>query len=99
MHDGKANDLSGLLGFVLPSLLNIFPDGKRAEFYGITKLYRSDPQPFREDLPKLFQMLAERKIKPVIAAILPLSDAARANEMLEKGDVQGKLVLQCAATI
>ncbi len=96
VQNGKANDLSGLLSFLLPAVLNVIPDGKRAAFYGITKLYRKDSKPFREDLPKLFQLLAERKIEPVIAGILPLIEAARANEMLEKGEVQGKLVLSCS---
>ena len=96
VRNGKANDLAGIFGFLLPGLLNLLPDDKRAAFYGITMLYRKDPAPFREDLPKLFQLLLEQKIKPVIADILPLSAAARANELLEKGQVQGKLVLRCA---
>lgn len=67
--------------------------GRRQKFYGITALYRKDKQPFREDLPKLFDLLAARKIQPPIAAKLPLLDARRANEMLEKGGVRGKIVL------
>lgn len=98
VQNGQSNDLAGLAGLVLPFLLNILPDGKRATFYGITRLYRRDPQPFREDLPRLFQLLAEGKVKPVIAGVFPLTEAAQVNEMLEKGDVQGKLVLKCSPT-
>jgi len=33
----------------------------------------------------------------IIAAVYPLAEAAQANEMLEAGEVQGKLVLKYAA--
>jgi NADPH:quinone reductase len=67
--------------------------GRRGSFYGITKLYRQDKRPFLEDLPKLFDLLAERKIRPRISARLPLLDARHANELLEAGGVDGKIVL------
>jgi hypothetical protein len=38
-------------------------------------------------------LLAEGKIKPVVAGRLPLEEIARAHELLEQGQVQGKLVL------
>jgi NADPH:quinone reductase-like Zn-dependent oxidoreductase len=66
--------------------------GRHGKFYGITALYRRDPRPFREDLPKLFTLLGERKIRPPIAARLPLLAAREANEMLERGGVEGKIV-------
>lgn len=67
--------------------------GHRSEFYGITALYRKDKQPFREDLPKLFELLKQRKIKPRIAARLPLLAGKKAVEMLTAGGVVGKIVL------
>ncbi len=67
--------------------------GRRASFYGITALYRKDPAPFREDLPKLFDLLAARRIAPRIALRLPLDQAREANERLERGGVDGKIVL------
>lgn len=66
---------------------------RRGAFYGITALYRKDPTPFREDLPKLLALLAERKIAPRIAERLPLLDARAANARLEAGAIEGKLVL------
>lgn len=95
IQNGKADNLSATAGYVLPTLLNMIPDGKHATFYGITLIYRKDPRPFHEDLPMLFQWLAEGKIKPVIADILPLTKAAHAHELLESGAVQGKLILKC----
>ena len=67
--------------------------GRRGRFYGITMLYRKDPMPLREDLPKLFELAIQGKIKPRIAQRLPLLDARRANERLEAGAIEGKLVL------
>ncbi len=96
IHDGKASVLSEIWSFLVPSLLKMIPGKRRAEAYGITMIYRKDPKPFREDLPKLFQLLAEKKIKPIIADILPLEEASRANELLEQGKVRGKLVLKCS---
>jgi len=67
--------------------------GRRAAWYGITMRYRKDKRSFLEDLPKLMALLAAHKIKPKIAARLPLLEARRANEMLEAGGVDGKIVL------
>jgi NADPH:quinone reductase-like Zn-dependent oxidoreductase len=66
--------------------------GRHGKFYGITLLYRKDPQPLREDLATLFQLLADKKLSPVIAARLPLLAAREANVMLEKGGIEGKIV-------
>lgn len=73
--------------------LNLLSGGKAAEFYGITALYLRNKKPFMEDLPLLFNLLKEGKIKPVISAKLPILEARKANEMLEDGQVTGNLVL------
>jgi NADPH:quinone reductase-like Zn-dependent oxidoreductase len=67
--------------------------GRRGTFYGITAIYRKNKQPLKEDLPKLMELLRAKKLHPKIAARLPLLDGARAEEMLEKGGVAGKIVL------
>lgn len=67
--------------------------GKRADFYGITALYRRNKEPFREDLRAVFDLLAERVAVPRIAARLPLDEAREANVMLERGGLDGKIVL------
>jgi NADPH:quinone reductase-like Zn-dependent oxidoreductase len=71
------------------------PDGRRATFYGITMKYRKDRGPFQEDLPVLMQQLADKQLKPVIAARMPLADAVKAQEIVEEGKVTGKIVLDC----
>ena len=62
-------------------------------FYGITMLYRKDPQPLREDLPKIFALLAEKKIDPLVNRTFPLLEARQALELLATGSVEGKIVL------
>jgi NADPH2:quinone reductase len=68
--------------------------GRRGSFYGISALYRRDPAAFREDLPKVFALLAERKIDPRVAHTFPLLEARAALELLAAGKVEGKIVLE-----
>jgi NADPH2:quinone reductase len=68
--------------------------GRRGSFYGISALYRRDPTAFREDLPKIFALLAERKIEPRVARTFPLLEARAALELLAGGKVEGKIVLE-----
>ena len=83
----------------LPKLAywSILPNGKRAQWYAIAGaligMKHRHPEWFCEDLTKLFALLAEGKIKPVIAERLPLKDIARAHELIEHTQIQGKLVL------
>ncbi len=67
--------------------------GRRGAFYGITYLYRKNPTLFREDLPKIFTLIAEQKIAPLIYTTLPLLAAKQALELLAAGSVEGKIVL------
>jgi NADPH2:quinone reductase len=81
---------------VLHTLLSVFVGarlrGRRGAFYGITMSYRKNPQPFRDDLKALCALLGEGKIRPRIAARLPLLAAREAQGMLEHGGVEGKIV-------
>ena len=52
-----------------------------------------DPEWFREDFRALLELLREDKIHPVVAERLPLTDARRAHELLERTAATGKLVL------
>jgi len=67
--------------------------GRRGTFYGITALYRRDKRPFKEDLPKLFELLTARRIEPRIGARLPLLAGREAERLLETGGIEGKVVL------
>jgi NADPH:quinone reductase-like Zn-dependent oxidoreductase len=52
-----------------------------------------NPEWFREDFTALLELLRADKIHPVVAERLPLPDARRAHEMLERSAATGKLVL------
>ncbi len=67
--------------------------GRRGDFYGISALYKKDPKPLREDLPKIFSLLEEKKIDPFVTHTFDLLDARRAVELLAGGSVEGKIVL------
>jgi len=54
---------------------------------------RDHPEWFREDLTALFDLLAKGKIHPVIMERIPWREARRAQEILDQGAIQGKLVL------
>lgn len=72
--------------------------GRRGTFYGISLLYRKNPQPFLEDLPKILALVASRKIEPVIAEVAPLAEVRQALERLASGNLAGKIVLTCDET-
>ena len=68
--------------------------GRRGSFYGISALYQKDPKPLLEDLPKVFALVAEKKIDPLVKRTFPLLEARKALELLAGGTVEGKIVLE-----
>ena len=81
---------------VLNKILNLIPDKRTTMNYmmrGGAK-YHSRPEWYREDLRKLFDLLAQKKIEPIVTRI-PLVEAARAHELIGKAAVKGKVVLMC----
>jgi NADPH:quinone reductase-like Zn-dependent oxidoreductase len=71
----------------------LLPGRKRVVPYSIQWLKRLRPVLFRQDLIALFDLLQQRKIKPLIAQRLPLAETRHAHELLGKGGVTGKIVL------
>ena len=86
------------LDFMKIQLWNLWPNGRSAAFYSIGGLRHKQPAWFSEDLTALFNLLAQGKIKPVIAARMPLAEASRAHELVEGAEVQGKIVLTVAGS-
>ncbi|MCA1715364.1 MAG: zinc-binding dehydrogenase [Actinobacteria bacterium] len=81
--------------FALVTLLRLIPDRRASAFYTASSLNESQPGSYREDLAAVFDLLARKKIQPVIAARLPLVEAARAHELLGGSAVSGKIILTC----
>jgi NADPH:quinone reductase-like Zn-dependent oxidoreductase len=73
----------------------LLPGRKRVVPYSIQWLKRWRPARFREDLSTLFELLRQRKIDPLIAQRLPLTEARRAHELIGKGGLRGKIVFEC----
>ena len=75
------------------ALWSLPPNQKRGAFYDLRTLKKKHPDWFHEDLTTLLDLLAAGKLQPVIAARLPLDEVVHAHQQLERGGVQGKLVL------
>ena len=75
--------------------MNVVSDERKFILYSIQTLKRLKPDWFHEDLTLLFDMLKQGKIKPLIAAKMPLNQATQAHELLASGSAKGKIVLIC----
>jgi NADPH:quinone reductase len=69
------------------------PGGKRVRFYSINAMRARHPAWFREDLARLFELLATRAIRPRVAERISFDEVAEAHRSLETGGLEGKLVL------
>jgi NADPH2:quinone reductase len=82
------------LSLLTVGLLKLIPDGKRAP---LSADLEKDNAWYRETLTALLDSLAAGKIKPVVAERIPLVEAARAHQLLERGGHAGKVVLVASA--
>jgi NADPH:quinone reductase-like Zn-dependent oxidoreductase len=69
------------------------PGGKRARFYSINAMRARHPAWFREDLERLFALLATGAIHPRVAERIAFDEVAEAHRRLEQGGLEGKVVL------
>jgi NADPH:quinone reductase-like Zn-dependent oxidoreductase len=74
-------------------VLSWLPEGKQLSLYSINAMRARHPAWFREDLERLFAMLAARAIAPRIAERVSFHGVADAHRRLEEGGLAGKLVL------
>ena len=82
------------LTLLLVFLLKLIPDGKQSP---LAPDLGKDNAWYRKTLTELLDLLAAGKIKPVVAERIPLAEAARAHELLERGGYAGKVVLVTSA--
>lgn len=93
-----ANRGTGTLRDILSQSLRLWlwslpPGRKHVAFYDTRTMKRKHPDWYRDDLARLFALLAAGTLKPVIADRLPLEEVVTAHRKLEQAEVQGKLVL------
>ncbi|MGZ5874955.1 MAG: medium chain dehydrogenase/reductase family protein [Bradyrhizobium sp.] len=74
-------------------LLSWLPGGKRTRVYSINVMRARHPAWFREDLERLFGLLATRAIRPRVAERISFDEVAEAHRRLEAGGLEGKPVL------
>jgi NADPH2:quinone reductase len=79
-------------------LLKLMPGGKQASMSAeIASFEQTHPGWYRETLKEFLDLLAEGRIKPVVAECIPLVEAVRAHERLDRGGYAGKMVLVTGA--
>jgi NADPH:quinone reductase-like Zn-dependent oxidoreductase len=86
---------------MLPILMEIarlymwrmLPAGKRACFYSVNVMRARHPNWFKEDLERLFDLLATGAVRPRVAERISFDKVAEAHRRLEAGGLEGKLVL------
>ena len=80
------------------ALWGLLSPHRRVLAYRIQKLRIHHQDWFREDFRTLLDLLRRDEIHPVVVERLPLSDARRAHELLERTAATGRLVLVAGAT-
>jgi NADPH:quinone reductase-like Zn-dependent oxidoreductase len=86
------------LSLLMRFLLALIPDGKQAPLMENAGKFALEHNAwYRATLTELLDSLAVGRIKPVVAERIPLAEAARAHELLERGGYAGKVVLVASA--
>jgi len=79
-------------------LLKLIPDGKQVPACPtLGKFAEAHHDWYRETLTELLDLLAAGRIRPIVAERIPLAEAARAHELLERSGHAGKVVLVTSA--
>jgi len=80
-------------GFLVTTVASI-PEGIPQK-YGV-RAERLMTQADGDELAQIAAIIDEKKIKPIVTTVLPLTDARKAHEMSESGHARGKIVLRVA---
>ena len=80
------------LDFLKLTAWNFLPNKRSTSFYSIGGLRKKHPEWFREDLQKLFELLRQGKIDPVISEHYPLEKAAEVHQKIENAELKGKVI-------
>ena len=83
----------GAMGTLARTAWLALAPGRRTLFYAIMRHSRAHPGTLTQDIAEMLAGIARGMLRPVIAAVLPLREIARAHAMLESGSAVGKIVL------
>jgi NADPH:quinone reductase-like Zn-dependent oxidoreductase len=96
MAVGREGLVSAALGLARIKLWGALPGlfgGRRAVFYSITARRLTHPEEFKADMAKLFELLRDGIIHPVVIDRLPLAAAREVHARIDAGGLGGKIVL------
>lgn len=96
MADGREGLLSAGLGLARLKLwgtLSALFSGRRASWYSITARRVTHPKEFMADMAKLFDLLRDGAIHPIVIDRLPLAAAPQVHARIDAGGLGGKIVL------
>lgn len=94
LRSGRVHIPTLLSSAATVGLSKILPN-RQVSIYIIDQLARLHFDWIQQDLKQLFHLLAQKKIQPLIAAKIPLVEAAHAHALIENAAVCGKIVLVC----
>ena len=78
----------------MQALLTMIPDGRHAPMMANAGTMAGGENAwYRRTLEELLDHLAAGKIHPIVAARIPLAEASKAHELIERGGYAGKVVL------
>lgn len=69
------------------------PRGKRTRFHSINVMRARHPDWFKQDLAQLLELLSQHLIEPRVAERISFNGVAEAHKCLERGGLEGKIVL------
>jgi NADPH2:quinone reductase len=91
-HNAKtAMDL--IKSFLQVQIWNFAPWMPSTNFYSIGSWHKKHHDWFENDLKKLFVLLSENKLKPLVSKTIKLEEAREAHELIERGGLKGKLII------
>lgn len=92
--EGAGSPRLGVIGSLARfAWLKLRPGSRRARIF-LVQGPKKDAARFRREMATLYDWLVKERIDPQIHAVLRLKDARLAQEMLERGEVYGKIVLK-----
>jgi NADPH:quinone reductase-like Zn-dependent oxidoreductase len=76
------------------SALSLFNGSRGVVGYNVTSWRDARPEPYRQDLAKVLDLIGQGALQPYIAKVLPLAEAGEAQALLQSAQLAGKIVLK-----